>query len=134
MMQSTTSNTSYQTAHPVARHGFGITTELSCGMNNPDDSTRKPTPEQPGALPSASVSGSAATCEFLVAWKKCGKPATHYRQIISLSVIKGQKHEFRPPREHYCAKHYRLAEKWCKTDKTQFRYEMGELPPNGQAH
>ena len=29
-------------------------------MNNPDDSTRKSTPEQPGALPSASVSGSAA--------------------------------------------------------------------------
>ena len=38
----------------------GITTKLSCGMNNPDDSTRKSTPEQPGALPSASVSGSAA--------------------------------------------------------------------------
>jgi len=29
-------------------------------MNNPNDSTRKPTPELPGALPSASGSGSEA--------------------------------------------------------------------------
>jgi len=94
-------------------------------MNN-QNVTDKPV----SANASAPVSGSAATCEYLVAWKNCGKPATHYRQTISLSVIKGQKHEFRPPREHYCAKHYAMAEKWCNPDQTQFRYEMGELPPN----
>ncbi len=37
-------------------------------MNNPDDSTRKPTLEQPGALPSASVSGSVTQDALIVAF------------------------------------------------------------------
>jgi hypothetical protein len=69
------------------------------------------------------------TCQFLVAFKECGKPATHFRQVTTISTMKGTPHEFTADPEYYCAHHYGYAEKWCN-HSGPFRYRMGELSPN----
>lgn len=69
------------------------------------------------------------TCQFLVVeFKACGKPATHFREVTTISSVNGVNHEFTTPREYYCVKHYGYAAKWC-TQSDQFRYNMGELTP-----
>lgn len=52
------------------------------------------------------------TCEFAVASKQCGEPATHIRRMTVQTMLKGQPHDYRAPDAFYCDRHAELVRLW----------------------